>query len=133
MELEDLAAKIRSIIEFETTRMEERIRNLYTVQSLFFVAIALTWEKSDKIVINLSVSAAVSLLVLSILVTQAQGRLINTENKLKKVISGNSDLETIYQGALQHDFNILKLPPSFWIAASLGFVWSVIIIQKVIL
>ncbi len=133
MELEELASKIRSIIEFETTRLEERIKTLYTVQSLFFVAVSVIWKDSAQLVVSISVAGFASLLVLSTMVTQAQGRVINAEKELRRIVNGNDNLELVYKGGLQHDFYFLKLPPNFWIAITTGFIWSSIIIEKSLL
>jgi len=133
MELEELATKIRSIIEFETTRLEERIKTLYTVQSLFFVAVSVIWKDSAQLVVSVSLAGFASLLVLSTMVTQAQGRVINAEKELRRIINCNDNLELVYKGGLQHDFNFLKLPPNFWIAITTGFIWSSIIIEKSLL
>ena len=104
MELEELASKIRSIIEFETTRLEERIKTLYTVQSLFFVAVSVIWKDSTQLVVSISLAGFASLLVLSTMVTQAQGRVINAEKELRRIVNGNDNLELVYKGGLQHDF-----------------------------
>ena len=133
MELEELASKIRSIIEFETTRLEERIKTLYTVQSLFFVAVSVIWKDSTQLVVSISLAGFASLLVLSTMVTQAQGRVINAEKELRRIVNGNDNLELVYKGGLQHDFYFLKLPPNFWIAITTGFIWSSIIIEKSLL
>ena len=128
----ELAKEVRSLIEFELTRLDDRIKTLFTVQGLMFVALGFAWDKSAALSICLTLAGMITIATLGA-IAQASVNAIRTlesqhpQTKAHEIDDGSTSPWT----SVQHSrMRMLGRHPIFWIGFSSGMIWSGILLAQ---
>jgi hypothetical protein len=130
----DSAKEIRSLIEFELTRLDDRIKTLFTVQGLMFVALSFAWEKDKILTVCLIIAGMIAVLALGA-IAQTSVDAINTMEKHYNKMNSDEidDGRSQPWSSVQHSkMRFLGMHPIFWIGMSVGIIWCGLFIVNVI-